>query len=129
MLVLTRKANEQIHIGDQVVITILKVKGQSVRVGIEAPREVHVLRAELPRFQSETSSAGIDFQPRGTTQRRVDEQPPAESRVARTARTGEQAFAALTSPLAAKLIARRASDAGPTTSTTRFQASGAGVRT
>ncbi len=44
MLVLTRKASEQIQIGDQVVITILQVKGQSVRIGIEAPREVLVLR-------------------------------------------------------------------------------------
>lgn len=49
MLVLTRKANEQIQIGDQVVITVLQVKGQSVRIGIEAPREVLVLRAELPK--------------------------------------------------------------------------------
>ena len=49
MLVLTRKANEQIQIGDNVVITILQVKGQSVRVGIEAPREIRVLRSELPR--------------------------------------------------------------------------------
>jgi carbon storage regulator CsrA len=49
MLVLTRKANEQIQIGDNIVITILQVKGQSVRVGIEAPREVRVLRSELPR--------------------------------------------------------------------------------
>jgi carbon storage regulator CsrA len=51
MLVLTRKANEQIQIGDNVVITILQVKGQSVRVGIEAPREVRVLRSELPRTE------------------------------------------------------------------------------
>jgi len=49
MLVLTRKANEQIQIGDNVVITILQVKGQLVRVGIEAPREIRVLRSELPR--------------------------------------------------------------------------------
>jgi len=49
MLVLTRKASEQIQIGEQVVITILRVKGQSVRIGIEAPREVRVMRAELPK--------------------------------------------------------------------------------
>ncbi len=49
MLVLTRKANEQIQIGDSVVVTILRIKGQSVQVGIEAPREVLVLRGELPK--------------------------------------------------------------------------------
>src|SRR5688572_12361008 len=47
MLVLTRKANQQIQIGDGIVITILQVKGNTVRVGIEAPREVRVLRGEL----------------------------------------------------------------------------------
>lgn len=49
MLVLTRKLQQQIKIGDQVTITILRVKGQTVRVGIEAPREVRVIRGELPK--------------------------------------------------------------------------------
>jgi len=48
MLVLTRKLRETIHIGDNVTITILRVKGNAVRVGIEAPREVRVTRGELP---------------------------------------------------------------------------------
>ena len=48
MLVLTRKQREEIRIGDDITITILRVKGQSVRVGVEAPRQVKVLRAELP---------------------------------------------------------------------------------
>jgi len=47
MLVLTRKTNQQIRIGENVVITILHVKGQSVRVGIEAPRQVRVVRSEI----------------------------------------------------------------------------------
>jgi carbon storage regulator len=47
MLVLTRKAKQQIQIGPYVTITILQVKGQAVRVGIEAPRDVTVLRSEL----------------------------------------------------------------------------------
>lgn len=47
MLVLTRKANQQIQIGDNVVVTILQIKGNTVRVGIEAPREVRVIRGEL----------------------------------------------------------------------------------
>jgi carbon storage regulator CsrA len=48
MLVLTRKQQEQIHIGDDVTITILKIKGRAVRLGIEAPRELKVIRGELP---------------------------------------------------------------------------------
>lgn len=52
MLVLSRKAQEQIHIGDNIRISILKIHGNTVRVGIEAPREVRVLRGELPMFES-----------------------------------------------------------------------------
>lgn len=49
MLVLTRKIKQQIQIGPNITITILQVKGQAVRVGIEAPREMNVLRTELAR--------------------------------------------------------------------------------
>ena len=48
MLVLTRKLQERIKIGDNVTITVLRVKGNTVRIGIEAPRSVRVIRAELP---------------------------------------------------------------------------------
>jgi len=47
MLVLTRKQNEKIQIGDQITITILRMKGKAVRLGIEAPSDVNVLRGEL----------------------------------------------------------------------------------
>lgn len=47
MLVLTRKQKESIKIGDSITITILRVQGQSIRIGIEAPREVRVVRGEL----------------------------------------------------------------------------------
>jgi carbon storage regulator CsrA len=50
MLVLSRKSRQQIRIGEDITVTILLVKGQVVRVGIEAPRDVRVLRAELPVF-------------------------------------------------------------------------------
>ena len=49
MLVLTRKLQQQIKIGEQITVTILKVKGNTVRVGISAPREVRVVRGELPK--------------------------------------------------------------------------------
>ena len=48
MLVLTRKLQQKIKIGEAITVTILRVKGQTVRVGIEAPRDVRVVRGELP---------------------------------------------------------------------------------
>jgi carbon storage regulator CsrA len=48
MLVLTRKLQQQIKIGDRITVTILRVKGHTVRIGIDAPREVRVVRGELP---------------------------------------------------------------------------------
>jgi carbon storage regulator len=50
MLVLSRKTNQKIQIGDSITLTVLEVKGSHVRIGIEAPREVRVLRSELQRF-------------------------------------------------------------------------------
>jgi len=49
MLVLTRRAGEALQIGDNIQITILSVSGDRVRIGIEAPAEISVLRAELIR--------------------------------------------------------------------------------
>ena len=47
MLVLTRKAGEKLMIGDDVVITILNVNGGQVSIGIDAPREINIVRSEL----------------------------------------------------------------------------------
>ena len=47
MLILTRKVGERLVIDDDVIVTILGVKGNQVRVGIEAPREVQVHREEI----------------------------------------------------------------------------------
>lgn len=47
MLVLTRKATERIQIGDNVVVTILDIRGNKVRIGIDAPKEIRILRTEL----------------------------------------------------------------------------------
>ncbi len=47
MLVLTRKTNQTIIIGDEIEISILSVSGDKVRVGIEAPRSVGVFRKEV----------------------------------------------------------------------------------
>jgi carbon storage regulator len=47
MLVLTRKSNQSIMIGDEVEISVLSVAGDKVRLGITAPREVPVFRKEV----------------------------------------------------------------------------------
>jgi len=47
MLVLTRKPNEALMLGDEVKITILEVKGKQVRLGIEAPADIAVHRQEI----------------------------------------------------------------------------------
>ncbi|MDB4680148.1 MAG: carbon storage regulator [Planctomycetaceae bacterium] len=51
MLVLTRKRNEMIRIGDDVVIKVIKTGKGAIKIGIEAPSNVRVLRAELPPFE------------------------------------------------------------------------------
>jgi carbon storage regulator len=47
MLILSRKLNEQIVIGDQIVITVVAIRGGNVRLGIEAPENVPVHRQEV----------------------------------------------------------------------------------
>jgi len=47
MLVLTRRVGEKLIIGEDVIVTVLGVKGMQVRVGIEAPRDVMVNREEI----------------------------------------------------------------------------------
>jgi len=47
MLVLSRKQNERIRVGDSVVVTVVRVSGDKVRIGIDAPANVRVLRDEL----------------------------------------------------------------------------------
>jgi carbon storage regulator len=47
MLVLSRRAQEQIRIGDDIVITVTKVAGNRTSIAIEAPREFRILRGEL----------------------------------------------------------------------------------
>lgn len=66
MLVLTRKLNERICIGDDVRITVVGIRGNHVRLGIEAPPSVTVLRDELIRFHPvEVKSSELGSFPAG----------------------------------------------------------------
>ncbi len=57
MLVLSRKTHQRIRLGDSIVVTVIDVGGDRVRLGIEAPRDVPILREELQRAQPEPSGA------------------------------------------------------------------------
>ena len=50
MLVLTRRPGEKVCIGTDIIITLIEMAGNRVRIGIEAPKEVPVVRAELNDF-------------------------------------------------------------------------------
>ena len=66
MLILTRRIQEAIMIGDDIVLTILSVRGNQVRIGIDAPKSVEVHREEIyhmakrKKNQSHDSSKDID---------------------------------------------------------------------
>jgi carbon storage regulator len=47
MLVLSRKSMESVQIGNRVVVTVLEIRGNNVRIGIDAPKDILVLRTEL----------------------------------------------------------------------------------
>ncbi len=58
MLVLSRKLNERILIGDNIQVIVVGVRGNHVRLGIEAPPEITILRDELRRHEPPVSSPG-----------------------------------------------------------------------
>ena len=65
MLVLTRKQNEGILIGSDIVVTVINVEGDKVRLGIEAPKNVRVIREELLKEigQENKMAAHSEYQP------------------------------------------------------------------
>ena len=60
MLILTRRVGETITIGDDITVTILGVKGNQVRVGVGAPRDVAVHREEIYRRINEEEATNAD---------------------------------------------------------------------
>ena len=67
MLVLTRKSNQSIMIGDDIEVSVLSIMGEKVRIGIQAPRDIPVFRKEVYlEIQSEQD------QPAGSARAEVD---------------------------------------------------------
>jgi len=71
MLVLSRKRSERIVIGSSILITVVKVDGNQVRLGIEAPDTLPILRAEL--LSREPRRTGV-----GDSRSEVSDRPPSE---------------------------------------------------
>lgn len=95
MLVLTRKADQKIIIGEEIEITIVRVRGNAVRLGINAPREVSVVRGELDRKIRAASSTSGELKknrPLPVTQQGdaslQSEPPPRRNTAMETASTG-----------------------------------------
>ena len=65
MLVLSRKKNESIVIDDHIVITVVEIRGDKVRLGIQAPKEVPIHRSEVyDAIRSEQAAAKDEHPPR-----------------------------------------------------------------
>ncbi len=63
MLVLTRKESEAIYIGDNIVVTVIRIQGNRVRFGIEAPKEIHIVRSELLQEPVDEVAKTLDTPP------------------------------------------------------------------
>ncbi len=61
MLILSRKTDQQIRIGEDITITIIEIRGDQVKIGVEAPRDVKVFRQEVfSAIQKENKAAAAN---------------------------------------------------------------------
>jgi carbon storage regulator len=60
MLVLTRKPGEKIIIGGNITVTVCQMEGNKVRIAIDAPRHIRILRGELADFTKQQAAAHLD---------------------------------------------------------------------
>ena len=91
MLVLTRKSNQSIMIGDDIEVSVLSIMGEKVRIGIQAPRDIPVFRKEVYlEIQQENVAAGasaraeVDDALKKLTRRRTSKRPPRRSSPSRS---------------------------------------------
>lgn len=74
MLVLTRKSNQSIMIGDDIEVSVLSIMGEKVRIGIQAPRDVPVFRKEVYlEIQEERGGVGRNIGADTSFRSEVDE--------------------------------------------------------
>lgn len=67
MLILSRRESESVHLGDDIVLTIVRVSGEKVRIGIQAPPHVKVLRNELDVDVNKVPAAPQKVEPAART--------------------------------------------------------------
>lgn len=77
MLILTRRVGESVMIGDEVAVTVLRVKGNQVRLGVNAPKSISVQREEI--FQRIKREAGQSSSPSEAVEMLEAEAEPAHT--------------------------------------------------
>ncbi|HWI74523.1 MAG TPA: carbon storage regulator CsrA [Baekduia sp.] len=73
MLVLTRKSNQSIMIGDDIEVSVLSIMGEKVRIGIQAPRDIPVFRKEVYLEIQQERNGAVEQADAGNLRGEVDE--------------------------------------------------------